>query len=45
MYLVIPAKAGLAPLLQFIELFHFFVEKRVNVFGVNERCVEIPVAE
>ena len=32
-------------LLQPIELFHFFVQKRIHVFGVNKRCVEIAVAE
>ena len=30
---------------QSIEFFHFFVQKRIDVFCVNERCVQIAVAQ
>ena len=39
------AKQPHRPLPQSIEFFHFFVQKRIDVFCVNERCVQIAVAQ
>ena len=39
------AKRPHRPLPQSIEFFHFFVQKRIDVFCVNERCVQIAVAQ
>ena len=39
------AKRPHRPLPQSIEFLHFFVQKRIDVFCVNERCVQIAVAQ
>ena len=28
-----------------VKLFHFFVQKRINVLGVNKRCVQVAMAK